>query len=202
MTTAGALPDESCIQIRLVDDATKGETRVLHGASMTLKSLFKKYAEDRNLSLRQLRVSYEGRTLFLSSAGQKTPQDLGIKHLDSITVTDSLTPSSQRKQQEEGSSSSDEFKASTCSAKESLGQKGRKGRQATCRRASWAGSEVLGEEENLKLEHSRQLSRVFNEVAPRFKGIRQRLNALNLECTPGNHGRGGRSPLPSSPCRS
>jgi len=178
-----ALPAESFIEIGLVDDATGEETKMRYGISMTLKSLFKKYAEDRNLSLRQLRFSYEGRTLFLSSVGQKTPQDLGMKHLDTIRVINNAVAS--RKEEESSSSSSDESKENSVRSTDSGNQSGKtKKSRRPCRRASWAGPEILGEEERLKLMHSRQLSRVFAEAVPKFESIRRKLNALNLTCTP------------------
>lgn len=174
-----SLPADSFIDIKLVDAKTKEEKSMRYGLSMNLKSLFVKYAEDRNLSLRQLRFSYEGRTLFLSSVGSKTPQDLGIKHLDSIFVTDNAsTP-----EEESSSSSSDESKENSRPSSKQLSSKG-KSNTRKCRRASWAGVDNLGEEERLKLIHSRQLSRVFAEVAPQFEHIRQKLNALNLTCSP------------------
>eukprot|EP00571_Detonula_confervacea_P009215 CAMPEP_0172320536 /NCGR_PEP_ID=MMETSP1058-20130122/40741_1 /TAXON_ID=83371 /ORGANISM="Detonula confervacea, Strain CCMP 353" /LENGTH=519 /DNA_ID=CAMNT_0013035817 /DNA_START=64 /DNA_END=1623 /DNA_ORIENTATION=- len=172
-----SLPADSFIEIKLVDAKTKEEIKMRQGLSMNLKSLFNKYAEDRNISLRQLRFSYEGRTLFLSSVGSKTPQDLGIKHLDSISVTDNA---SSAPHEEESSSSSDESKENARPSNKS--SKGKS--QKKCRRASWAGADVIGEDERLKLIHSRQLSQVFAEVAPQFEHIRQKLNALNLTCTP------------------
>ncbi|KAL7526985.1 hypothetical protein ACHAXR_001743, partial [Thalassiosira sp. AJA248-18] len=179
------LPAESFIEIKLVDAHSKEETKMRYGVAMTLKSLFKKYAEDRNLSLRQLRFSYEGRTLFLSSVGHKTPQDLGMNHLDSITVINNavVAASSSSSSEESSSSSSDESKENARPQSKASRNKV-KGRRRSCRRASWAGPEIIGEEERLKLVHSRQLSRAFTEMAPQFEQIRQKLNALNLTCTP------------------
>ena len=44
------------------------------------------YAEDRDISLHSLRLSYEGSALFLSSAGNKTQCDFGMKDADFIMV--------------------------------------------------------------------------------------------------------------------
>lgn len=169
-----SMPADSFIEIKLVDARTKKEENMRYGLSMNLKSLFKKYAEDRNLSLRQLRFSYEGRTLFLSSVGNKTPQDLGIQHLDSIYVID--TDNSSTSEKESSSSSSDE-------SKENSQPKINGNRQKKCRRASWAGADIIGVEERLRLKHSQQLSKVFTEVAPQFEQIRQKLNAMKLTCS-------------------
>merc|ERR1740121_507158 len=92
------------IEILLVDSQTKEEARMTYSVKLTLKSLFKQYAEERGLNLRSLRFSYQGRTLFLSNVGNKTPQDLGINHLDLIFVTNQAASASDL------SSSSDESK--------------------------------------------------------------------------------------------
>jgi hypothetical protein len=179
------LPADSFIEIKFIDSTCKHEMKLRYGVSMTLKSLFKKYAEDRKLSLRQLRFTYEGRTLFLSSVGQKTPQDLGMKHLDSIMVIDSAARAASQESEESENSSSDESKENSKPSVDQKSRSKRKGKRPKSRRASWAGPEaIINEAERLKLIHSRQLSRVFTEVAPQFELIRQRLNALNLECTP------------------
>jgi len=175
------LPADSFIEIKLVDANTKEETRMRYEICMTMKSTFQKYAEDRNLSLRQLRFTYEGRTLFLSSVGHKTPQDLGIKHLDTIMVINNAAVPSQQ-EEESSSSSSDESKENNPTPKDRESPKGKSRRP--CRRASWAGPEILCEKDRLKLKHSRQLSKVFNEAAPQFERMRQKLNVLNLACTP------------------
>ena len=182
------LPADSFIEIKFIDSTCNNhEMKLRYGVGMGLKSLFKKYAEDRQLSLRQLRFTYEGRTLFLSSVGQKTPQDLNMKHLDSIMVIDSLAAAAALESEDSATSSSDESKENSKPTKSSRGNTkgGKKGHRKCQRRASWAGPEaIIGEEELLKLKHSRQLSRVFTEVAPQFELIRQQLNALNLVCTP------------------
>ena len=55
---------------------------------MTLKALFNEYADKRRISLRSLRFSHAGKTLFLSSAGHKTPEELGMQDQDVIMVHD------------------------------------------------------------------------------------------------------------------
>lgn len=176
-----ALPADSFIEIKLVDSRSKEKTTMRYGLSMPLKTLFKKYAEDRDLSLRQLRFSYEGRTLFLSSAGNKSPKDLGMENLDSIFVIDNAA---LKKEDESSSSSSDESKENARPKPLNSKSSKKPRKRRPCRRASWAGPEILGEEERAKLRHSKQLSKVFTEAAPQFEQIRQKLNALNLTNTP------------------
>ena len=59
--------------------------------STKLKSLFDNYAEERSASLRSLRFSREGSTLFLSSVGKKTPTDLDLSDGATITVTNLIS---------------------------------------------------------------------------------------------------------------
>eukprot|EP00578_Thalassiosira_sp_NH16_P002003 CAMPEP_0181130940 /NCGR_PEP_ID=MMETSP1071-20121207/30142_1 /TAXON_ID=35127 /ORGANISM="Thalassiosira sp., Strain NH16" /LENGTH=584 /DNA_ID=CAMNT_0023217065 /DNA_START=111 /DNA_END=1861 /DNA_ORIENTATION=- len=192
---------DSFIDIKLVDKDTEEEITMRYGSRMNLRSLFKKYAHDRNLNLRKLRFSYEGRTLFLSSVGNKSPKDLGIENLDSIVVTNSDSANPQQPPEDEGGgSSSDESKKSNNSSDSSLPtRKGGKKFRKHHRRASWSGPEIMDEEERLKLKHSRQLSGVFAEASPKFEQIRQKLNALSLSCTPPKVKRTGKKPLAIDP---
>merc|ERR1719401_543679 len=78
---------ETHIELILACDANEGECRTLSiGSSTTLKVLFNDYAKERGDSLRSLRFSYRGKTLFLSSVGNKTPDQLNMKDKDIITV--------------------------------------------------------------------------------------------------------------------
>jgi len=185
--TLDCLPADEFIEIKLVDSKSKEESVMRYGKTFPLKALFKKYAEDNNLSLRELRFSYEGRTLFLSSVGSKSPQDLGIANLDDIVVTNNSATAATAAQEESSSSSSDESKKENAQPKpkSSTSKGAKKKRNKRGRRASWDGpSSPMNEEERLKLIHSRQLGRVFNEASSQFELIRQRLNALTLQRTP------------------
>lgn len=178
---------ESYIEIILVDSSSKVKTTVRCGSTLTLKMLFKQYAEERDVPLRRLRFSYNGRTLFLSSVGNQTLQDLNMRHLDSIFVIDN--ESLAREEESSGSSSSDESKESNDPRLRSIGTRNKKSpnvsKRTQCRRASWAGPErIIDMEEHLKLQHSVRLSRVFVEASPRFEEVRQKLNAMNLACCP------------------
>jgi len=167
------------IEILLVDSQTKEEARMTYSVKLTLKSLFKQYAEERGLNLRSLRFSYQGRTLFLSNVGNKTPQDLGIVHLDLIFVTNQAASASDL------SSSSDESKNSSGSCTAAVPKKrfNRRNSKKGSKRATWAGPDI-SQDERYKLVHSRLLGRVLSEASPQFIKIRQKLAAMNLECTP------------------
>lgn len=176
--------DEDDIEILLVDARTKEKARMSSGMNATLKSLFKQYAEDRGFNLRELRFSYEGRTLFLSSVGNKTPVDLGMKHLDSIFVSN---PSAVARDEENSSSSDESFNKSmdsiSCSSKSKKSRKKHHRMKKGHKRATWAGPDICIDE-RLKLLHSRNLGRVHGEASSEFQRIRQRLNTLTLECAP------------------
>ncbi|KAL9184087.1 hypothetical protein ACHAXT_002173 [Thalassiosira profunda] len=74
-----ASDDGTPIRLVLVDDADDNERQSFDiGSGGTLKSVFNDYADRRGASLRTLRFSYGGSTLFLSSAGGKTPEQLGM----------------------------------------------------------------------------------------------------------------------------
>lgn len=172
--------EELFIEINLVDSNSKVETTVRCGSSMALKTLFKQYAEDRNVPLRRLRFTYNGGTLFLTSVGNKTHIDLNMANLDSIIVTDTAA----REEESNGSSSSDESKDKTNPRLKHRGTPSKPSRRKQCRRASWAGPEIIIDmEEHLKQQHSLRMSRVFAEASPRFEQIRRRLNAMNLTCS-------------------
>merc|ERR1719232_68528 len=111
-----SLPADSFVEIRFVDSGSGEERRMRYGLSMPLKTLFKKYAEERGCGLRRLRFSYGGRTLFLSSVGLRTPQDLRMGDNDAIHVTDCSSPPSPGAGGESSGSSGDESGGSAGSA--------------------------------------------------------------------------------------
>jgi DNA-nicking Smr family endonuclease len=192
-TVIGLHVDDKFIDIKLIDAAVadsssnKNVVQMRYGVSMTLKLLFKKYADDNDLNLRKLRFTYEGRTLFLSSLGQKSLSDLGINHLDCIYVH-GITPSSDD-ERSDGESSAKENKspgrqggAGTSSPTSVAGR--RKFRPAN-RRNSWTCPFLEDEEERKeqdKRKHSHNLTQLFEEAEPKFKAIRQKLALLSIEC--------------------
>ena len=176
------------IEVILIDSDTDERKSLKIGSTSTLKALFNKYAEERGVSLRSLRFSYDDKNLFLSSLGSKTPNDLGIKDSDWIMVTE---------QKQEGSSSSSngntKSKANRRGSNSSPGNNGlsrRKsiddGKPRGNRRASWTGCPIdTSSQEFLKLKHSRKLTLLFEEAEPIFTKIRQELNDLSIQrCKP------------------
>jgi DNA-nicking Smr family endonuclease len=172
--------DDKYIDIILVDAHTKKETSMRHGTSMPLKLLVKKFAEDQDLPLKKLRFSYKGKNLFLSTLGQKSSQDLGISHLDSIfvhikdTSDDEVTASSSSDESSKENDHSSPAVVSPCLKK--FKPFSRKNSHTPC-------AYVLQEEQDRR-HHSRKLSLLFEEAEPRFKEIRQKLADLSIECQP------------------
>jgi hypothetical protein len=78
--------DGAEIKIILSDEEKGSRHEKTIKLSVALKTLFIAYAEECGESLRSLRFSYNGSTLFLSSLGQKSAKDLGMEDSDVISV--------------------------------------------------------------------------------------------------------------------
>mmetsp|Transcript_10798 Transcript_10798/g.19544 ORF Transcript_10798/g.19544 Transcript_10798/m.19544 type:complete len:487 (-) Transcript_10798:31-1491(-) len=167
------------IQLILADDASAEEQILIIRSSTTLKTLFNEYAEKRGVSLRSLRFSYDGKTLFLSAVSNRTPDELNMKDQDIITVCDTT-----RFCQETRICGSKKKKAPTQ-------KKASKKHNNSRRKAKGKGKlEQCKQRKNIKTladykaHHSTMLSKLHEEVQPRLKEIRIRLNALGIECQP------------------
>ena len=153
------------------------------GSSTTLKRLFNEYAEKRSVSLRTLRFSFNGKTLFLSAIGNKTPDEMNMKDQDVITVYDTNAShgadSSSSNKPGDALASTKKVEAKKKSSHKAKG-KGKK-RSPSKREEPVTTTLTLGE---YKTHHSILLSKLHEELQPRLKEIRIRLNTLGLECQP------------------
>lgn len=95
---------------KLGNELILGELQLTISPSMKLKALFKRYADEKGLALRSLRFSYENQPLFASSAGNKTPGDLGLKSMSRIMVTVTDVDESEDEEDEEDEATNDEKK--------------------------------------------------------------------------------------------
>jgi DNA-nicking Smr family endonuclease len=172
--TAGK-DDECKIRVRLTDEVGKDDREISIGVSCPLKSLFNEYAEERNVSLRSFRFSYQGKTLFLSCAGTKSPSDLGMKGDGTVIVVSQVSSSEETTPRPKEST-----KSKSSSSKKNKNKKGKSKHKASP--PDLHRSESMSREQ-LKLEHSKILTVLFTEVEPKFKEIRRRLNLLALERT-------------------
>jgi len=166
-------------------DAAGGGRQVFDILSSTiLKIVFTDYAKKRGVSLRSLRFSCNEKTLFLSQIGNKAPEELGMQDGSVIVVHDTGVPQAPQE------------KRSTCPSK-----KGKKGatksthqaRQSNARRAKHQGggdstkqevtTKIGMTHEELKVKHSKMLTKIHEELQPKLLAIRRRLNDLLIERT-------------------
>lgn len=172
--------DGTQLKLKLIfeDDANKGEHHSFDdGLSTELKLLFNNYADKCGISFQCLRFSYAGKMLFLSTAGHKTPEELGMQDHDVIKVHDT---SLKHQESSDDESSSFSQKARTSSkktkAKKSKGKKTKAKKQQQRQQA-----EPTKTLEEFKVDHSKQLTKIHEEAQAQFKQIRQRLNNLVIE---------------------
>ncbi|KAL7527013.1 hypothetical protein ACHAXR_004211 [Thalassiosira sp. AJA248-18] len=171
--SSSSTDDASQIKLVLVDDANKDGCRSFDiGSSTTLKVLFNDYADYRGISLRLLRFSYAGKTLFLSSAGHKTPKELSMQDRDVIKVHDT---SKSEEQSSDNNGSSSQSRHST--SKKSKAKK-RSNKKVVVKKKKLLQQEPTMTLEEHKVQHSKQLTKIHDEAQTQFKQIRQRLNNL------------------------
>ncbi|KAL7532226.1 hypothetical protein ACHAXR_004501 [Thalassiosira sp. AJA248-18] len=170
---SSSIDDATQIKLVLVDDADEDERHSFDiSLSTTLKVLFNDYADYRGISLRLLRFSYAGKTLFLSSAGHKTPEELSMQDGDVIKVHDTSKPEEQPC--DDNSSSGQ----SRCSSSKKSNAKKRSNKKARVVNEKLLQQELIMTIEEHKVQHSKQLTKIHDEAQTQFKQIRQRLNNL------------------------
>lgn len=179
-------PGATGTQMKLIlvdDDASGGKRREFDIlSSTTLKTVFTDYAEKRGVSLRSLRFSLANQPLFLSQIGKKSPKEVGMQDLDTIIVHD--TSKHQATQEQNSNSSSQKGNTLTSKTKHRVhSSKGKKaknrGKGKPAKQEKPAKIEITREE--LKIEHSKVLTKIHEELQPQLKQIRQRLNNLLIE---------------------
>jgi len=168
------------IQLILVDGANAEERHILTiGSSTTLKTLFNDYADKRGVSLRSLRFSYNGKTLFLSCIRNKTPDELYMGDKDVISVCNTHINVSG------GSGTSNPAKKNKSTPKHPKKHYNRT-KKTRCKRKKTQNKQAyaIKSVEEYKAHHSKILSKLHEEVEHQLKEIRMRLNSLDLERQP------------------
>ena len=171
--------DGTKIQIILVDDTNEDERHSFGfdiGSSTTLKTVFNEYAEKRSVSLRSLRFSYAGKTLFLSSVGNRTPEEMQMRDQDVISVHDTNKPSSQESSSNgnannQTNKSSSPKKSKPTSSKSGSSSKKNKGKNKKAKGTKEKHpiySSTLSIE-GYKAQHSKVLSKLHEEVQSQLK---------------------------------
>lgn len=147
------------------------------GISSPLKNLFNDYAEKQHTSLRSFRFNYHGKPLFLSSiaSSNKTPSDLGMQNGDVLRVFSSVD-SVKEAHNNTNSSSPKRAKAKVHNR---LKKKTKRQKKKSISRIESSSSL-----DKCRLDHSLKLTAIFEEAAPRFSKLRQKLNELSIDCQP------------------
>ena len=178
------------ITLRFLQGQDKDEFTFRHqfviSTAAALKTVFTTYSDTRGISLKTLRFSYGGKILFLSQIKNKTPTEMCMKDMDVVIVED--TSCQLRDPRKAGSfekkiSISDNV-VKTNQTKSSNGSKRKKSRRNQTTKHIQRNSSVADNvktEEELKIKHSKQLTKVHEELHPHLKQIRQRLNNLVLD---------------------
>jgi len=138
--------------------------------STQLKTVFNAYAEEYGESLRALRFSYNGSTLFLSSLGQKTASDIGMQDDDVICIYNNSA-----------SKAEDDPAPQTKSKKKKSKSTTKKAHMAREKSKSRPQIIVPKTEKEMQEAHSLLLYKVHEEAEPQLKSIRQKLNELSLD---------------------
>ena len=178
------------ITLRFLQGQDKDEFTFRHqfviSTAAALKTVFTTYSDTRGISLKTLRFSYGGKILFLSQIKNKTPTEMCMKDMDVVIVED--TSCQLRDPRKAGSfekkiSISDNV-VKINQTKSSNGSKRKKSRRNQTTKHIQRNSSVADNvktEEELKIKHSKQLTKVHEELHPHLKQIRQRLNNLVLD---------------------
>ena len=165
-------------QIRLVLAGNVGERCALSiGATAPLRTLFNEYARERGTSLRSLRFSFRGRTLFLSSAGNKAPEQLDMRDGDVITVHDT----GAEQETDSGDNGSNRESAPAFRNAETAENKSRAIRAKCKKKRQDRPTLPVMTLQDWKAQHSDKLSKLHEEAHLRLKEIRTRLNSLDIE---------------------
>lgn len=141
--------------------------------STKLKNLFDDFAKVENISLRSYRFSYDGRPLFLSSVGKKTPSDLGMQDNANIIVTELTRVNKEN-----------DAPSKIPSTRSNTDKTGNKGKQKMGSQPRKHPPVIEKTAEELKIEHSKILGKLHEEAQPQLKLIRQRLNSLLIQRKP------------------
>ena len=168
----GSKPKEAneFLMIQLVD--THAIESLMYKANDTFKELLTKYAEDKDTSIKSLRIKHNDRMIFLSSMGKETPRAFGIQDYDTLKITIMQSTPTETSTKEEPKQQS-----------KGRNKKKNKKHKKSKKKQPVHIAPPEDKEEKARKQWMFSLYRVFAEAEPTFKEIRQRLNAMNLERT-------------------
>ena len=171
---ASATVEKGLLEIHFVNMANNRVERLGMIWTDPIKVMFRRYSEILGTHLKQLRFIYNGKTLYLSKVGKKTPMQMGFKQLDEIYVEVIQEPQSKGKSKKE--------KASRSSRPPKEYGKNKDGKTKNKKTSTCSSQTFNFEDSDVdKIQHSTVLSTLFEEADSRFKEIRQTLNAMCLD---------------------
>lgn len=124
-----------------------------------------------------LRLKFNDKNLFLSSARKTTVADLGVNQNDSFIIMSTYSNTEKSSIPKVNTSNS-----STVS-KPKLVQRKPSQHKPSQKRSPWAGVIDTESKEYYRRQHSAMMEPVFKEAEPTFQEIRKKLNDLNLKRT-------------------
>ncbi|KAL9186728.1 hypothetical protein ACHAXT_005966 [Thalassiosira profunda] len=154
----------------VIDENDNTKERYALLGSNPFEAFLKNYATSRGATVR--RFKHKGRTVFLSSIGKKSPNELGLSDGDEVRVVAISTEATATTKEKESKPQPQTPKG-----------KSKKKHKKSNRKKSMPALPPESTEEKLKEQHSQALSRVFEEADTQFRDIRQRLAAINLQRT-------------------
>lgn len=131
------------------------------------------FSAEQGLPLRSLSFTHEGRPLFLSTHGKRHTSDLGLNDGSVIRVS---TLQQKKASGKDIVADLPQLQSAKKKNKKKPKKAGSKKKVSTC-------SYEASEEEKSRQAHSERLGNVFAESADRFKAIREKLDAANLQRT-------------------
>ena len=161
--------------ISFVDTITFKTVKFQFARTSMLKKVLQSYADYIGIPMNQLSFAHRDKLLFVTSIGKKTAEDSGFDDNDTIIVSlnDRPQPEDTDKPQQPRSNKG-----------KSKGNNKNKNRRAKRNRKKPVQlAPPVDEEEVLRKQWMDAIGRVFIEAEPRFKEIRQSLDAINLKRT-------------------
>lgn len=168
------------VMILIIDSNTKlGQNYIMErDDSEAPKWLFEEYARKKKTQIKFVRFKYNGRALFLSSVKRKTATELGFQNGDEIQAWHMVESSEEWSERAKPKSAVKKGKSNNNTPKNRKKAKGKNG--SSQQKPAYVEVDM---EKKWKREHSRAISRVFEEAMQKFKEVRQKLDSLNLERT-------------------
>jgi hypothetical protein len=152
------------------------------GSETTLRPIFNSFCTKRGVKLQQLRLTYRGKTMFLSDMKNKTPKQLAMlddeKNEEAIFVV--VEPEPDEMQVDSAPVRPQKTKQGGKMKKKGKGG----GRASKTKKERNNPDEPVMSVEDYKRSHSMILTKLHEEAQPRLKDIRTKLNALDLERQP------------------